>query len=172
MTVRRSRDALLRACEQIVSTVDIPDPFDVTAFVAGVAAVRGRPIELVPLAASRGTPCGLLAATDRADYVFYRTDTSPLHQEHILLHEMGHLVCGHTGSGELSEAIAAALLPNLSAALVRRVLGRTVYARRQEQEAELVASLIMHRVRRRVPGTPVSGELARLRSAFGSGAGR
>ncbi|MFE0023453.1 ImmA/IrrE family metallo-endopeptidase [Amycolatopsis sp. NPDC059021] len=170
--MRRSRRALLSRCEQVVSTVDVPDPFDITVFVAGIVMLRGRPIELIPLATRPGTPCGVLAATDRADYVFYNTDTSPLHQEHILLHELGHLLCGHAGTGVLSEAVSSVLMPNLPAGLVRRVLGRTTYAHQQEQEAELVASLIMHRARRGRPAEPVSGALERLRSAFGPGATR
>jgi hypothetical protein len=37
------------------------------------------------------------------------------------------------------------LLPHLSPALIRTVLGRTVYSEPQEREAELIASLIHHR---------------------------
>ncbi|WHT18367.1 ImmA/IrrE family metallo-endopeptidase [Crossiella sp. CA-258035] len=168
--MRHSRKALWRRCAQIVSTVDIPRPFSVPALVAALAARRGRPIELIPLAARPDTPCGVLAATDRADYVFYAADTSPLHQEHILLHELGHLLCGHAGSGELHETVARVLMPNLPVELVRRVLGRTGYAQQQEQEAELVASMVMHQARREQGPAPVSGGLARLRSAFGPGA--
>ncbi|MCK2245321.1 MULTISPECIES: ImmA/IrrE family metallo-endopeptidase [unclassified Crossiella] len=166
--MRYSRNALWRRCAQLVSTVDIPEPFEVPLLVEALAARRGRPIELIPLAARPNTPCGVLAATDRADYVFYSVDTSPLHQEHILLHELGHLLCGHAGDGELHETVAQLLMPNLPVELVRRVLGRTGYAQEQEQEAELVASLIMHRARRARPA-PVTGGLARLRSAFGPG---
>ncbi|MBP2476723.1 hypothetical protein JOF53_005595 [Crossiella equi] len=164
------RNALWKRCAQLVSTLDIPEPFDVRSLVASLAAERGRPIELIPLAARPSTPCGVLAATDRADYLFYTSDTSPLHQEHILLHELGHLLCGHVGTGDLSETVSQVLMPNLPVELVRRVLGRTTYAQEQEQEAELVASLIMHRVRRELPQAPVSSELERLRSAFGPGA--
>ena len=153
------RNALWRRCERIASTVDLPDPFDVTALFRSIAEQRGRPIELVALATKPGAPCGVLAATDRADYVFYAKDTSPLHQQHILLHELGHLLCGHAEGEVLSDKVAAVLTPNLPVELVRRVLGRTTYAREQEQEAELVASLIMRRV--------AGGEDA-LRSAFGS----
>ncbi|GAA3073930.1 hypothetical protein GCM10010485_09510 [Streptosporangium carneum] len=167
--MRYARNALWRHCAQIVSTVDIPNPFDVAALVAGLAARRGRPIELIPLAARSGTPCGVLAATDRTDYIFYTADTSPLHQEHILVHELGHLLCGHVGSSGLDETVSSVLMPNLPVELVRRVLGRTTYAERQEREAETIASMIMHKARRGVPAEPVSGELERLHSAFGPG---
>lgn len=153
------KSALWRRCERIASTVDLPDPFDVHAVFSALASTRGRPIELIPLASRPGAPCGVLAATDRADYVFYTRDTSPLHQQHILLHELGHLLCGHAEGQQLSDKVAAMLTPNLPVELVRRVLGRSTYLWEHEQEAELVASLIVRRV---------SGGVDPLRSAFGS----
>ncbi|KFZ77447.1 hypothetical protein ED92_36895 [Amycolatopsis sp. MJM2582] len=156
------KSALWRRCERIAGGVRLPEPFDVTTLFGEVAAMRGRPIELVPLEARTGAPCGVLAATDRADYVFYTRDTSPLHQRHILLHELGHLLCGHVEGEVRPEAIAEIVAPSLSVDLVRRVLGRTTYAREQEKEAELVASLLMRRAARTGP------ENDRLRHALGS----
>ncbi len=156
------KSALWRRCERVASAVRLPDPFDVTTLFAEVAAMRGRPIELVALETRPGAPCGVLAATDRADYVFYTRDTSPLHQLHILLHELGHLLCGHVEGEVRPETLAEVLMPSLSADLVRRVLGRTTYAREQEKEAELVASLLMRRAVGTGPGTD------RLRDALGS----
>ncbi|SDN44088.1 ImmA/IrrE family metallo-endopeptidase [Allokutzneria albata] len=145
----RSREsALWRTCRRVVDGLALPDPFDVRVFVETLAAQRGRPIELVRLASRPSTPCGLLAATDRADYIFYAADTSALHQEHILVHELGHLLCGHAGEEVVDDSVAAVLMPNLSPDLVRRVLGRTSYDEEKEQEAELFASLVLHRARR------------------------
>lgn len=63
---------------------------------------------------------------------------TPLHQQHIVLHEAGHLLCGHqdarTAADRAAGGGAAGLVPHLSGELVRRVLGRS-----QEQEAELFA---------------------------------
>ncbi|WP_370948390.1 hypothetical protein AB5J62_12595 [Amycolatopsis sp. cg5] len=142
-----------------------------TGFLETLARRRGRRIELVPMKANSAAPCGVLAATDQADYVFYTTETSALHQEHILLHEIGHLLCGHAGSDQLDAAVPAALMPNLSPELIRRVLGRTTYAEEQEREAELVASLIMRQVRRETP-TAHAGGLGALEAAFGGRNGR
>ncbi|GAA3991503.1 hypothetical protein GCM10022247_07940 [Allokutzneria multivorans] len=153
--MRSRRFALWRRCRRIVGELVLPDPFDIGVFVETLAAQRGRPIELVELPSRPATPCGVLAATDRADYIFYAADTSALHQEHILVHELGHLLCGHVGDEVVDDAISAALTPNLSPELVRRVLGRTSYSEEKEQEAELFASLVLHRARRarhRFPG--------------------
>ncbi|MFE5587446.1 ParH-like protein, partial [Kitasatospora sp. NPDC056531] len=108
------------------------------------------------------TPCGLLVSPQEADSIVYTADTGTLHQRHILVHEIAHLMLDHAGSAPLDPA--AALLPHLSPALVRRVLGRTRYDEPQEREAELLASLILSRAARAdaagppgpAPGSPGS----------------
>ncbi|MFB9904770.1 ImmA/IrrE family metallo-endopeptidase [Allokutzneria oryzae] len=164
--MRSKGSALWRKCERIAGGLEIPDPFDAAAFVETLARQRGRPIELVELPTRPSTPCGVLAATDRADYIFYAADTSALHQEHILLHELGHLLCGHAGDAVVDSAVASVLVPNLSTDLVRRVLGRTSYSEEKEQEAELLASLILHRARRRPTAPHQVQRLDGLESIF------
>jgi hypothetical protein len=125
----------------------LPQPFDVSSFIALLAQQRGKPIDLVPVAGRTDTPCGLLLTTDRVDTIMYATDTTPLHQQHILLHEAAHIICGHDDGSAPTSALQV-LLPNLPASLVERVLGRTVYTEPQEREAEVVASLIRIRAAR------------------------
>ncbi|MER6398373.1 ParH-like protein [Kitasatospora sp. NBC_01246] len=131
---------------------------------------RGRPIELMPLSGPEHSPCGVLITTDRADYIGYPADTTALHQQHIVLHEIGHLLCGHTGGPGAAPAVSPALTTLLPEDLVRRVLGRSGYTQRMEQEAELVASLALQRALHRPRSTAV-GQLAdqvvRLRYVFG-----
>jgi hypothetical protein len=151
----------------------LPTPFDAVALVARLAERRGRPIELIPVAARPDVPCGLLMVTDRADCILYATGTTALHQQHILLHEAAHLVCGHDRAAAAPPAGTEALLPHLPDSLVHRVLGRSVYSEPQEREAELLASLIRSRAARddRAPSL-ADGEQSRLGSMFGAPAGR
>ena len=174
LSARRPGRALWQRAREVADAVNLPEPFDAEAFVAGLAAQRGRPIELMPVSAPDGAPCGLLMSTERADYILYPTNTTALHRRHILLHEVGHLVCGHTGpdSGPDGVAIDAAagrqLMPNLSPELVRRVLGRTTYTEVEEREAELVATLLAQRVvRPEEPAPDVPEDLRRFDSLFG-----
>jgi hypothetical protein len=142
--------------------LELPRPFDPAVLLERLAARRGRPIELLPVAARPHAPCGLLVSTQEADYIVYAADTGALHQRHILVHEIAHLMLEHAGSAPLDPA--AALLPHLSPALVQRVLGRTRYDEPQEREAELLASLILSRAARAdaagppgpAPGSPGS----------------
>ncbi|MFE2106875.1 ParH-like protein [Kitasatospora sp. NPDC059463] len=137
----------------------LPEPFGIPALTEALARRRGRPIELIPLSGPVDAPCGALVSTDRADYIGYPLDTTALHQQHIVLHEIGHLLCGHTGGTAPGASVAQALLPRLPGELVHRVLGRSAYSERQEQEAELVASLALHRALHR-PRATVTARLA------------
>ena len=142
------RTELWRSCQQVVDRLDLPDPFDAEAFIAALARKRGRPIELIPVPTRPDRPCGLLVTTAAADLIIYSGDTTTVHRQHILLHEAAHLVRGHDAARQTSTAGLGVLLPHLSGALIRNVLGRTVYTEPQEREAELIASLIHHRVAR------------------------
>ncbi|WP_435130686.1 MULTISPECIES: ParH-like protein [Streptomycetaceae] len=171
-------DALWEKYRRAMGSGELPRPFDEMALIARLAERRGRPIELIPVDALPNLPCGLLMVTDHADCIVYATDTSVLHQRHILLHEAAHLVCGHDGAGpgagdaadpgDAATAGSRALLPHLPDTLVRRVLGRTVYTEPQEHEAELLASLICSRAAREARTPPLAeGQQRRLGSLFG-----
>ncbi|WP_020659610.1 hypothetical protein [Amycolatopsis benzoatilytica] len=148
-----------RRLRKLLRGLDVPVPFEVGAFAERIAARRGRPIRLLPSAGLTGV-CGLWIATEAADLVFYEKDTTPAHQEHIVLHELSHVLCDHYPVSADLAAHAEDLLPSLSPALVRRVLGRAGYSTEEEREAEMLATLIRQRVH---TGTTLAD---RLRSAF------
>src|SRR5689334_9986682 len=144
--VRMGRLATLRAaCRNVVRDVVIPQPFDVATFCAEIARQRGRPLHLhqIPASAGPGVPCGLWLATDQSDHVFHVTGATPLHRAHIVLHEIGHMLCDHVTKDAGSSPWSSALLPHLEPELVARVLLRSSYEDWQEQMAEMVASLIL-----------------------------
>jgi hypothetical protein len=151
---------LRKRCEARLRDLPLPVPFDARALCAQVARRRGRPIRLLPLAGLTGV-CGLWIATDTTDLIFYEQVTTPPHQEHIILHELSHLLCDHYSAAP----DAATLLPSLDPEVVRRVLGRAGYSTDEEREAELLASLIRQRAGR---GATLAD---RLRAALGDGGG-
>ena len=168
-----SHRELWKTYRRVMGDTVLPTPFDAVELIARLAARRGRPIDLIPVAARPDVPCGLLMVTLHADCILYATDTTVLHQQHILLHEAAHLVCGHDRSPAAAPAGTQALLPHLPQSLVHRVLGRTVYSEPQEGEAELLASLIRSRAAREdVAPSLADGEQRRLGSMFGRPAGR
>jgi hypothetical protein len=148
-------EGLRRQCERRLRGIRIPSPFDLDAFCVEIAARRGRPLIRRPVPGlSAGAPCGLWIGTDRADHVFFDPGTSPLHAEHIVLHELAHILSGHAGA----DGALARLFPDLDPDTVRRVLGRVSYTSAQEREAEMMASLIRGRSAR--PPRTASGRMA------------
>jgi len=132
-----------RRCRALVRTLDIPSPFDAHQFCASLAAKRGRPIELVPMVMPDNYPCGRTAVTAERDYIFYEENAPGIHQQHIIIHEAGHLLLNHESETALTSDESRQLFPNLDPALVRRVLNRTEYSAVKEQEAEIFATLIL-----------------------------
>jgi hypothetical protein len=161
--VRRRCAGLVR---RLARTTGIPAPFELSGFLARWSAQRaGRPVELLPLEVDElpAGACGLWIELSDRDVVGFPAGTSRTHRDHIVLHEVGHMLAGHHGG-----LTAASLLPDLDPAMVRSVLGRTVYSDVQEQEAELIASLILERSLRVAPRPPGTGDpvLERLERAL------
>ena len=138
---------LRRRCAHLVAGLEIPHPFDVDAFCRQVGQARGREIRRVGRPLADGL-YGLWCSAPTLDFVVYESRTSPLHQVHIVLHELSHLLCGHHPAPVMDDELSRLLLPDLDPRLVRQVLGRTRYSDVEEQEAELVASLILEQVSR------------------------
>ena len=136
-----------RRYQDIVSTVGVPVPFNLDEFCIRVAAFRGRELRLHPMNVGQIPGlCGLYIELDHTDHVCFPADTSPIHQQHIIVHELTHLLCGHRASEPtalLPDAVLTELFPSLDREFVRSVLGRSRYASPVEREAEVVASMIL-----------------------------
>ncbi len=168
-------DTLLReSCAKALREIKLPYPFSVEAFCSQLGQQRNRPLHLHPMpdrSALSGV-CGVWVATEGDDHIFYESRTSRVHQEHIILHEIGHVILGHQMRGDgIGDGLSAgvdAFLPDLRTRSIRHFLGRTDYTTRQEREAEMLASLIGVRVRH-MRTNEGSEPLTRLGSAFGLG---
>lgn len=158
VSLRKARRRVSDAVDAVVAGIPAEPraPFDIAEFCARLAELRGRPIELLamgPLLGGRPVPMtGLLVALPAADYLFYDDSTSPSFRENAIMHELGHLVLGHSAGGAPADDevdLLSLLLPDLDPAMVRRMLatalGRRGYSDRQEVEAEMFASLLWRR---------------------------
>lgn len=100
-------------------------------------------IVLCPMAL-RGESFGAWIAEPSVDVVFYEECAAPLHQRHIILHELGHILCDHEG---LDGADVAALLSGTDRSDEGLHTPRgTRYTDTEEQEAEMIATLILTRI--------------------------
>lgn len=134
----RSRMAALLA--EIARAYDFGH-FTMPGFAHWLERRRGRRIEFIawPMPSFASGACFI---EERCDYVFYERDTLPVHQAHIQLHEMAHLLCGHP-------AIPLDLrqLKN-SSQVCQPLLLRSVRPSHIELEAETLTLLIQERVLR------------------------
>ncbi|MEU9607392.1 toxin [Streptomyces sp. NPDC048057] len=144
---RRSQLKKLRkAGAQRIAALDLPEVSDVAELCRHLGEVRSRPITLVPMPMPSTHPCGMWVAARDEDLIFYDANTTSAHQEHIILHELGHIICCHRGAGGLDEDAARLLFPNLDPQIVRDMLLRASYDNVQEQEAEIIAYLLAQRL--------------------------
>ncbi|MFI9380445.1 hypothetical protein [Kutzneria sp. NPDC052558] len=134
-----------RRLDEVVGLLNVPHPFDVRELARAVGTTRGRPIELRPVRTPGQGPSGMWIATRDVDFVCYEAETSALHQEHIILHELGHMLCGHPSATASPQDVLQLLMPDLDPTMIRKVLCRTAYGDPEERQAELFAMLVLER---------------------------
>jgi hypothetical protein len=156
-----------RRCAAIAAGLDIPRPFDLDVLLARVAAGRGRKIYLHSFVSGPGIPCGLWLGTAKADHIFTEEGTSPWHRTQIAVHELAHMLLGHSSTGDGALRLASMLAPDVSPALIRMFLGRSVFFTAEEREAEMLASLVLTRASARPAARPPRYGAGRLQAAWG-----
>ncbi|GGM61098.1 hypothetical protein GCM10012275_35200 [Longimycelium tulufanense] len=154
--------------------IGLPVPFDLDVLLDRLERDRGRPIRLQPTAHVAGGTCGMWIAERDRDVIAYATQTSSLHQDHIILHEIGHMISEHQGECLLTVGDAQRLAPHVRPELIKHLFGRSAYSSTEEQEAEMIACLIMqHAEQRRSQLTDrplppdLAARLARVEDIFG-----
>jgi hypothetical protein len=96
---RRAARRMIRRLEQCGV---VPEPWNLGEFISRLADWRGRPIRVI------GKPGEYWATGDDGDYlsglyvphpqvdiILHRTDGGPATSEHIVLHEVGHMIYDH-----------------------------------------------------------------------------
>ncbi|MCX2968551.1 MULTISPECIES: hypothetical protein [Streptomyces] len=158
-------DALRRECRRFVHDLALPPARGIRELLPAVEARTGHPIRVAsaPVDSALGI-CGMwLRTVEGVDIVFVHEQTTRAHQDHILAHEVAHILREHRGGPE--QTVSHRLFPSLDPSVVARMLGRTDYAYRDEREAELIGSYLQQHVHRPAPaagegtGEPVADTL-------------
>ncbi|MFE9747586.1 ImmA/IrrE family metallo-endopeptidase [Saccharothrix saharensis] len=122
-----------REVVRIARSLPVASPFNLEDLMSNVSGMIGVPVELAPYPAQtiadarrlgEALPAALCVATPTRVHVLYRTDTTPSHQRHSILHEVGHLLCRH-------------VTPETTGG--SRAMRRGTYDDAQEQAAEMFA---------------------------------
>lgn len=121
--------------------------FTIEGFRRWVERRRGQRIVCVPW--SLPPPLfGAWLTSEAYDYVFFEENTFVVHQAHIQLHEMAHMLCGHPAL-EIDPEKASILLNDAHAGSTacKSLLLRAAFSSTEiELEAETLTALIQERV--------------------------
>lgn len=134
---------------RVYNRLSIPHPWDVTEFVARVEETRHRHITLLPVDNAnlpRSGIFGMWLKLADEDVIAYTTDTTLFHQNHIVCHELGHMLMRHSSVQADADDDAkslAHLFPDLDVQSLESILGRSQFSTAREYEAEQLATLIM-----------------------------
>ncbi|MEV0764800.1 hypothetical protein [Nocardia sp. NPDC050435] len=140
---RAPRDGFSRMNQRCGALIDeIGTPPDLKSLLASLSAKRERPIIPVPTVLPPEGPSAFLAHMPNEIWIFFSTNTSKLHQNHTILHEIGHLVFEHRGITDAERVLSQAHFPDIDPSIVISMLLRSSYSDEQEAEAELFASVM------------------------------
>lgn len=137
----RSDLELRRSVKDLLRELDLAPPLDVRQLCDRLGQHRDRSIRLVPRALPTPGTFGLWIATADTDWILYQRDTTAAHQDHIILHEIGHIISGHP-SNEHDDDLLTQLFPDIPPEIVHRALRRDGYDTAHEHQAEMAATVI------------------------------
>ena len=171
------RSALRARCHQRVNDLlrhtGLPCPWDINQFLDRLERHRGRDIDLCAVVWSPGESCGAWQQHQDHDVIAYAEHTSGFHQDHIILHEIGHMISNHRGRCVLSQEEAQRIAPDLAPAALAHLLGRSG-GQVEEHVAETIAALIHQRARVRpklaigLMSPAAAQQLTRVEHIFGA----
>ncbi|WP_395570346.1 hypothetical protein [Streptomyces sp. BK79] len=159
---------LRRYCKRLLRRLDIQPPVCVEELCLRLGRHRGKPIRLIPWDLPVPGPFGVWISRPDEDHIFYQRRTTRVHQDHIILHEIGHILADHRDDGTVEEDV---LFPGLDhpPQLITGRFHRASYAEDYEREAELVATIIQEWavvIGHATPRATEDSALAPLRSAL------
>lgn len=137
---------LRRRCRSLLRDLDIRPPLDMNTLCARIGEYRRRPIELYRYEIKIPGPFGLWFAMPDRDAIFFQASTSRPHQDHIIAHELGHILAQHpSDEGDVDEAVLEIRRdpPTDGIGPETPLARRTCYDSDYEAEAEIVATIIL-----------------------------
>lgn len=139
------RELVAARVDTLLQDVRLPVPWNIDTFIDRLERARGREIDLCEVTWSLGESTGAWQARPDRDVIAYATNTSALHQDHVILHEIGHMLQGHRGQCVLSVSEAQRRAPDLTLTALTHLLDRVTVGG-EEREAELFALLLQARI--------------------------
>ncbi|OKK02405.1 hypothetical protein AMK26_22355 [Streptomyces sp. CB03234] len=156
---------LHRLIRRELQDLGVTPPLDVDELCQAFSRRRGRPLYLREAPLPKPGPSGMWVEYEDYDVILYQQETTRLHQDHIKLHEIGHILVAENeaaaekAADEETEAVSAVdsdeetavyvegwatMLPVFSPEAIKRVAQRRCsYEDGEECSVELVATIIL-----------------------------
>lgn len=187
-TVERDLHRLIR---RELQDLGVTPPLDVDELCQALSRRRGRPLYLREAPLPKPGPSGMWVEYEDYDVILYQQETTRLHQDHIKLHEIGHILVAEDEEAAAREAAGetapeaptvdpdeetavfvegwATMLPVFDPATIKRMARRCSYEDGEECSVELVATIILEWSSVLDATTPLSEDpsLRRVESALG-----
>ncbi|MFG3404073.1 hypothetical protein [Streptomyces sp. NPDC048142] len=171
---------LHRLIRRELQDLGVHPPLDVERLCTALSRRRGRPLYLREAPLPKPGPSGMWAEYDTYDVILYQQETTELHQDGIILHEVGHILVAEnekaakdTAPDEDAATVDvegwATLLPVFGTEAVKRVAQRCSYDDGEECSVELVATIILEWSALLANSTPPADDpaLRRVEAALG-----
>lgn len=161
---------LRQRCLDRLAALDLPYGFNSGHLLGAISKLRGKPVEVksIDTMELRGQTCGWRVELRDKEVIVFAAGTSKMHQYHILAHEVGHILCDHPGlnGDDVPPDVLQAM--GIEPAAVLRVSGRCGHSPKDEQEAEVLGTLLRQRMYREtlLPAEQPTGSDARWKAAF------
>ncbi|RJQ75638.1 hypothetical protein D5S17_19660 [Pseudonocardiaceae bacterium YIM PH 21723] len=150
--------------------IGVVRPFSIERFCDRLEDLRGRPLQLHPRPVELAAlPCGLYIRTTEVDHIFYDPDTSHMHQEHVILHELGHMLFDHSLDQPLDSLLNGHLANAQDFGGSPQQAGiATGYSDDQERAAEVFATVVLETADRTPDQLPPHDFVTRLARNLGA----
>lgn len=190
-TARTVEKDLHRLIRRELQDLGVTPPLDVHDLCEKLSRRRGRPLFLRAAPLPKPGPSGMWAEYDTYDVILYQQETTELHQDGIILHEVGHILVAEnekaaedsarkvetdtpdTAPDEDAAAVDvegwATLLPVFGTEAIKRVAQRCSYDDGEECSVELAATIILEWSALLASSTPPADDpaLRRVEAALG-----
>jgi hypothetical protein len=141
--IRSARQEVLASVAALTAQLRVlPNPWNIAVLCDQLAEQRGRPLLLWPIDLP-AFPFGLWYDDGQRDHVFYRARLAGFHRDHVILHEVCHMIADHNrqsdslGRGEKESDVLTLILRAAA----------NPHSAVQEEIAELFATQILFSVR-------------------------
>lgn len=133
--------------------------FELAHFVSHIVRLRQKPIQIIQLPLTAAL-FGVWVSAARQDYIFCNMRLQPIHQTHVILHEIAHMLLNHRRE-RIDHVLPPDLLRELgqdSAGRLRVAPDRDQHVDAEEQESERFVYLIQRQVVRARRLAELTGE--------------